>query len=131
MRFTRAFVLLWVVANHAVPATCFSAPLAGRLPAPGRPLRRACVAAPRMAAGGAGDRSKFFTMEEVNAAARANGKCYHGMPRAAATYRDASRTRLPAETRVADWHTCKHTSCAVRCDQMPLVIADPGANAQL
>ena len=36
----------------------------------------------------------------------------------------------PAEARAADWHTCKHTSCAVWCDQMPHVIADPGANAQ-
>ncbi len=75
-------VLLCVLAHHAVSATCFSGPLAGRLPAPGRPLRRACVTAPRMTAAPDDESSPFFTLEEVNAAARATGKCCHGMPRA-------------------------------------------------
>ena len=69
MRFSWAQAMLCVVAHHAFPATCFSAPLAGRLPASGRPLRRACMAAPLMTAGGADDSSPFFTLEEVNAAA--------------------------------------------------------------
>ena len=101
MRGCIGLVLLCVLAHHAAPATCFSGPLAGRLPAPGRPLRRACVAAPRMTA--APDESgPFFTLEEVNEAARATGKCSHGMPQAGlasthAAHASHMRPRAPAQ----------------------------------
>ena len=103
MRGGFGIALMCVLAHHAAPASCFSGPLAGRLPAPGRPLRRACVAAPRMTA--PDESSPFFTLEEVNAAARATGKCCHGMPRAGAAppacMRGHPRTRA-CESSLAD-----------------------------